>query len=142
MDIPFSKRVFTEEETNQVAALFTPLLKDGDIVVLNGNLGAGKTFFIKSILKNFNYSGVNSPTFAIVNEYNNSKKIYHFDFYRIEEEKELYDIGFDEYMSDPEAVKFIEWGNLFPEMIPLRRKEINIIINEDQSRDFIITEHV
>lgn len=140
--IPFSKRVSSEEETKELASLFAALIKEGDVVVLNGNLGAGKTFFIKSILKSFNFNEVNSPTFAIVNEYNGSKKIYHFDFYRIEEEKELYDIGFDEYMSDTEAIKFIEWGNLFPDLIPGKSKEINIIINEDLSRDFNITEHV
>ena len=63
-------------------------------------------------------------------------KFYHFDFYRIEKIKELYDIGFDEYMNDEEAVKFIEWGNLYPLVLPHKRTEIEITLQDDFSRDF------
>jgi tRNA threonylcarbamoyladenosine biosynthesis protein TsaE len=133
---PFKHRVYFEQETEKLAAEFSFLVNPGDLIILNGNLGTGKTFFIKSLLKSFNISGVSSPTFALVNEYIGDMKFYHFDFYRIEKIKELYDIGFDEYMNDEEAVKFIEWGNLFPLVLPHKRTEIEIRLQDDFSRDF------
>jgi tRNA threonylcarbamoyladenosine biosynthesis protein TsaE len=128
--------VYLEQETEKLAAEFSFLVNPGDLIVLNGNLGTGKTFFIKSLLKSFNINGVSSPTFALVNEYIGEMKFYHFDFYRIEMIKELYDIGFDEYMNDEEAVKFIEWGNLFPFVLPHKRTEIEITLKDDLSRNF------
>ena len=128
--------MYYEQETEKLAAEFSFLVNPGDLIVLNGNLGTGKTFFIKSLLKSFNINGVSSPTFALVNEYIGEMKFYHFDFYRIEMIKELYDIGFDEYMNDEEAVKFIEWGNLFPLVLPHKRMEIEITLLDDFSRDF------
>jgi tRNA threonylcarbamoyladenosine biosynthesis protein TsaE len=83
-----------------------------------------------------NVGGVSSPTFALVNEYYGKLKYYHFDFYRIEEVREIYDIGFDEYMKDDDAVKFIEWGGLFPEVLPRKRTEIQITLDKDFNREF------
>ena len=139
MVFPFIYKVYSEQETEKLAAEFSSLLNPGDLIILNGNLGTGKTFFIKSLLKSFNISGVSSPTFALVNEYIGDMKFYHFDFYRIGIIKELYDIGFDEYMKDEEAIKFIEWGNLFPLILPHKRIEIEIILQDDFSRDFYFT---
>ncbi|MDR3668049.1 MAG: tRNA (adenosine(37)-N6)-threonylcarbamoyltransferase complex ATPase subunit type 1 TsaE [Ignavibacteriaceae bacterium] len=136
MVIPSLHKVFTEQDTEKLAFEFSSLLEAGEVIILNGNLGTGKTYFIKSVLKSFEVFGVNSPTFSIVNEYNADRKYYHFDFYRIEALKELYDIGFEEYMNDEEAVKFIEWGNLFPIILPHKRTEIEIKLNDDFSRDF------
>lgn len=136
MVFPSLHKVFSEEDTEKLALEFSSTLKPGEVIILNGNLGTGKTFFIKSVLKPFNISGTSSPTFALVNEYIGGMKFYHFDFYRIEMVKELYDIGFDEYMNDEEAVKFIEWGNLFPSVLPHRRIEIEITLQDDFSRDF------
>jgi tRNA threonylcarbamoyladenosine biosynthesis protein TsaE len=133
---PSSHKVFSEQDTEILAEEFSSTVKPGQVIILNGNLGTGKTFFIKSVLKSFNINGVNSPTFAIVNEYYGNLIIYHFDFYRIEMIKELYDIGFDEYMNDEDAVKFIEWGDLFPSILPHERIEIEIILNDDFSREF------
>jgi tRNA threonylcarbamoyladenosine biosynthesis protein TsaE len=133
---PFSHKVFSEQETENLAAEFSSLINPGDLIVLNGNLGTGKTFFIKNVLRTFNINGVSSPTFALVNEYYGAVNFYHFDFYRIEKINELYDIGFDEYMKDDETIKFIEWGNLFPSILPRRRIEIEIVQLDDLSRDF------
>ncbi len=130
------KIVNSEEETVKLALNFAEDLKFGDVVVLNGNLGAGKTFFVKNVVKKFGIENVSSPTFAIVNEYNNNFKFYHFDFYRINNAAELFDIGFYDYLNDLEAIKFIEWGNLIPEVIPKRRIEIEIKIKSDFSREF------
>jgi tRNA threonylcarbamoyladenosine biosynthesis protein TsaE len=129
-------KVYSEEETEKLAVEFSTLIIPGDLIILNGNLGTGKTFFIKSVLKALNINSASSPTFALVNEYIDDIMYYHFDFYRIEMIKELYDIGFDEYMNDEEAVKFIEWGNLFPSVLPHKRIEIEISLQSDFSRDF------
>ncbi|MCL5031382.1 MAG: tRNA (adenosine(37)-N6)-threonylcarbamoyltransferase complex ATPase subunit type 1 TsaE [Bacteroidetes bacterium] len=130
------KIVCSEEETIDLALSFADNLKSGDIVVLNGNLGAGKTFFVRNVVKKFGIENVCSPTFAIVNEYTNSNKIYHFDFYRINNSAELFDIGYNDYLSDVEAITFIEWGNLIPEVLPQKRIEIEIKIESDYSREF------
>ncbi|MFO7444995.1 MAG: tRNA (adenosine(37)-N6)-threonylcarbamoyltransferase complex ATPase subunit type 1 TsaE [Ignavibacteriaceae bacterium] len=138
MDYPFSKIVNSEEETALLAEDFIIGVSPGDIIVLNGNLGSGKTFFIKKSLEKYGVNNVSSPTFAIVNEYNGKFKIYHFDFYRINKIRELFDIGFNDYINDEDAVIFIEWGELFKEIIPRKRIEINITLNQDFSRKFEI----
>jgi len=141
MNYPFFFKSYSEEDTISLADIFSFDISEGDIIVLNGNLGAGKTFFIKYTLEHFKIENVTSPTFAIVNEYYGLKKFYHFDFYRINNAQELFDIGFNDYIKDDNAVTFIEWGNLFNELIPKVRKEISITINNDFSRDFYIKKY-
>jgi tRNA threonylcarbamoyladenosine biosynthesis protein TsaE len=138
--LPNGRRVESEEETAKLAAEFADNLSGGEVVVLNGNLGAGKTFFIKNALKYLNVFEASSPTFAIINEYAGDKKIFHFDFYRIERVEELYDIGINDYYEDEDAIKFIEWGNLFPQILPRKRIEVSIKVNDDFSRDFYFKE--
>ena len=139
MVFPSLHKVYSEKDTEKLASEFTKILKPGDLIVLNGNLGSGKTFFIKCVLKSYKINGVSSPTFALVNEYLSDMKFYHFDFFRIEDIKELYDIGFDEYMIDDEAVKFIEWGNLYPSILPHKRIEIDIKMQNESDREFYFT---
>ena len=136
MKFPFSKKIFSVEETSSLADDFVKILAPGDVVILNGNLGAGKTFFVKQILKKFNIDFVNSPTFAIVNEFYGKYIFYHFDFYRINREVELFDIGINDYLNNVDAITFIEWGNMFPDILPKKRIEIDITLNEDYSRQF------
>jgi tRNA threonylcarbamoyladenosine biosynthesis protein TsaE len=138
LDSPVVKKIYSEKETKELAEEFANRLKKGETIVINGELGAGKTFFIKSAANVFGINNVNSPTFALVNEYLGKVKVYHFDFYRINEIKELFDIGFDDYLNDDEAIVFIEWGNLFPEILPHKRTEIEIKVMEDFSREIII----
>ncbi len=133
--------VNSEDGTKKLAQEYAAGLTPGDIVVLNGNLGAGKTFFIREAVKFFRVSAVSSPTFALVNEYEGKIKIYHFDFYRINRIEELYDIGFEDYLNDEDAVIFVEWGNLFQDILPRRRKEINITAGEEQQRTFEFKEY-
>ena len=141
MKYPYSLEVFSEYETRQLAKDFSAVIDPGDIIILNGDLGTGKTFFVKALAKNLGITNVSSPTFAIVNEYYGIKKIYHFDFYRIEKSEELFDIGINDYLNDPEAITFIEWGNLFPEMLPAKRIEIFISMNDELSRNFKFVKH-
>lgn len=132
-------KVDSEEGTKNFAREFASGLKCGETVVLNGNLGAGKTFFIREACRYFDINTVNSPTFALINVYNGKKKIYHFDFYRINKIEELYDIGFEEYLDDEESIIFIEWGNLYSEILPKKRTEINIKTGKKNSRTFEIS---
>jgi tRNA threonylcarbamoyladenosine biosynthesis protein TsaE len=131
----------SEEETEVIAKSFAAKLKNGEVVVLSGELGAGKTFFVKKTLTNFGITWANSPSFAIVNEYKNSHKFYHIDFYRIKSIRELIDIGFEDYLNDDEAIIFIEWGNLFPQILPEKRIEVSIEIKSDNSREIVITKY-
>lgn len=101
----------SQEETEKIAGEFAKTLNCGDIVLLQGDLGAGKTVFVKGIVKYFggDPDGVTSPTFTIVNEYQLPNfPIYHFDLYRLENPNELYNIGFEEYFYG-NGICFIEW---------------------------------
>jgi tRNA threonylcarbamoyladenosine biosynthesis protein TsaE len=141
MEFPFKAIVKSESETETIAKSFASALTGGNVIVLSGELGAGKTFFVKKALMNFGITWVNSPSFAIVNEYRNTFKFYHIDFYRIKSIKELFDIGFDDYLNEPDAIVFIEWGNLFPEVLPQKRIEINFKMNSDGSREILISKY-
>ena len=142
MKVQHYKNIETEEETKKVAEEFASNLTKGDVVLLEGNLGAGKTFFVKAAAKEFEVDEVSSPTFAIVNEYTGNVKIYHFDFYRIKREEELYDIGINEYLSDDEAITFIEWAELFPDAVPDFKYRVKITLLEDGKREILITRNI
>ena len=118
MHFPITQIVNSENETKQLAFEFATILEQGNLIAITGDLGTGKTFFVKSVAKYFGINEITSPTFSIVNTYNEKIKIYHFDFYRIKKEVELYDIGFDEYINDQSAIVFIEWAEMFEELLP------------------------
>ena len=125
-----------ENESALIAKDFIHTCEKGDRVVLNGDLGAGKTFFIKSALSSIGIKNVNSPSFAIVNEYNDRFHIYHFDFYRLKNSSELFDIGWYEYLNDDDSIIFIEWGKRFPNVLPSERIEINVEVKNGSEREF------
>ncbi len=126
MEFPFTIVVSNEGETSQIAREFANSVKSGDTVALIGDLGTGKTFFVKRVANEFDYSEANSPTFAIVNIYSGRIILNHFDFYRIKKLEELYDLGFEEYLMNSSSITFIEWADMFPEILPRRRFEITI----------------
>lgn len=136
MTFPYLRKSKSESDSILIANEFAASLKNGMIIILNGDLGAGKTFFIKHVLQNYKVNNTNSPTFAIVNEYRGDKIFYHFDFYRINKESELYDIGVEDYFNDEQSIIFIEWGNLFPDILPQNRIEISISYIDDHEREF------
>lgn len=99
------------EDTNKIAEEFARTIEPGQIVLLVGDLGAGKTAFVKGVVKALHGDPdqVTSPTFTIVNEYSlDDFPIYHFDLYRLKNPNELYNIGFEEYFYGS-GVCFIEW---------------------------------
>ena len=102
-----------------------------------GKMGAGKTTFIKALCKLLGVEDeVNSPTFAIINEYRSettAELIYHFDFYRIKKLEEVYDLGYEDYFYSG-ALCFIEWPELVEELLPLDAKKVTITENSDGSR--------
>lgn len=107
------------------------------IFCLYGNLGAGKTTFTQSLCKVLGVEeAVTSPTFSLVNEYiGENCVIYHFDFYRIKSEEEVYDMGYEEYFY-ADAYCFIEWGEKIPNLIP--NNAISMFIEVDEKGKRII----
>lgn len=108
----------SSNETMNFASNLASKLHIGDVVVLTGELGAGKTKFTEGFLSYFGLDKeISSPTFNIVNEYKKDDiKIYHFDVYRLEDVEEFYAIGGEEYFSS--GICIIEWGELIEEALP------------------------
>ena len=112
------KIVNSENECQSLGKKIASKLKEGDIVLLEGDLGAGKTTLVKGILKELNYKyQVTSPTFTLINEYEADIKVIHIDCYRENDIKRWKQIGLDEYLFSNNIV-VIEWGNLIKEILP------------------------
>lgn len=141
MELPFTRTVNNENETAKLAEEFAKIIHKGQVIVLNGNLGAGKTFFIKNLLSSFGIKNVNSPTFSIVNEHEGKIKAFHFDFYRLNKIEELYDIGWEDYLNDSDSIVLIEWGNLLQDALPVKRIEISIGFIDETKRKFEFREY-
>ena len=108
----------SENETIAFARNFAKTLHTGDLVVLTGDLGSGKTKFVQGILTHFGLEKeISSPTFTIVNEYSNGQDtIYHFDVYRLESSDEFYAIGGEEYLQN--GICLMEWGEMIQDVLP------------------------
>lgn len=130
-----------EQATADLAKKCSDIFKAGDVIALNGDLGSGKTFFVKQFCKALKIDNTSSPSFAIVNEYKAENKIYHFDFYRLKKVEELYDIGFDDYLLDSSAITFIEWAELFPEVLPLKHFELKFVNLQDGKREITLDKY-
>lgn len=130
------------KETEKFAKKFAKLLKGGEIVLLNGDLGAGKTTFTRQVLKALGVKGeVTSPTFTIMREYYTKKfNIYHFDMYRIKSPDEVREFGLEDYIysGDNRSLVFIEWSENIKEMLNGKFIEINISLIDDSKRKFEI----
>ncbi|MBR4128118.1 MAG: tRNA (adenosine(37)-N6)-threonylcarbamoyltransferase complex ATPase subunit type 1 TsaE [Bacteroidaceae bacterium] len=126
------------EEIGAVAEEFIRLAMQEDTVfAFNGQMGAGKTTFIKALCEALGVSEpVTSPTFAIVNEYRSDETgelIYHFDFYRIKKLEEAYDMGCEDYFYSG-AVCLIEWPELVEDLLPGNTVWVDIKVNDDETR--------
>ena len=127
------------EETLALGRKIAPLLKKGDVLVMTGDLGAGKTLFTTGILDFYEKKDeVSSPTFTIVNEYDLKEdlKLFHFDVYRLESSEEFLAIGGDEFFE--KGICLIEWGEKIEEYLPKDVLRINIKkdTEEDSKRIF------
>ena len=123
----------SEQDTINFAKNYAKNLKAGDIIVLSGELGSGKTKFVQGVLENFNLQDeISSPTFTIVNEYNsNEVNIYHFDVYRLEDSDEFFAIGGEEYFS--KGICLIEWGELIEDILPKPYTKISFSKSDDDT---------
>ena len=108
----------SEEETNILASQLASKLLPGAIVLLNGDMGAGKSVFARGIIQSLGYKGaVTSPTFTLMNEYPTEPAVYHFDLYRLKSDDQLYDIGYDEYIYS-DGISLIEWSEKMEHLLP------------------------
>lgn len=109
----------------------------GCVISLVGDLGAGKTTFTKGVARGLGImDNVTSPTFTILNEYSGDDgKLYHFDFYRIEDESELLELGFEDYFPSADGVTIVEWVEKAPSVLPTKYYQITFEkIDEDKRR--------
>lgn len=124
-------------QINAAAREFINKMGDNTLFAFYGKMGAGKTTFIKAICEELGVEeGVNSPTFAIVNEYRSEttgELIYHFDFYRINTLREVYDLGYEDYFYSG-ALCFMEWPEKIEELLPEGCMAVNIEEMPDMSR--------
>ena len=123
------------EDWQEVIQTILPQLQH-NILLLKGNLGAGKTTFTQFLLKNLGSTDdVNSPTYSIVNEYNTSKgKVFHFDLYRLKNIEEVYDIGMEEYLNNA-FLCVIEWPEVYEEDLDGLEYHEMSIVEQDGNRE-------
>ena len=125
------------EALPQAAHDFVAAMDDRTVFAFHGEMGAGKTTFIKALCVVLGVEDeVNSPTFAIVNEYRSAttaELIYHFDCYRLKKVEEAMDLGFEDYM-ESSALCFIEWPDIVEELLPGDTVHVSITVGEDGCR--------
>ena len=128
------------KDINKAARTFIDYMPEGNVIAFYGNMGVGKTTFIKALCEELGVEDeVTSHTFAIVNEYtctNAPSKIYHFDFYRIKKLEEVYDMGYEDYFYS-DSLCLIEWPELIEELLPDDVTKVHIIEQSDGSRKIV-----
>lgn len=124
-----------ESVAEQVASFITH-----DCLLFYGEMGAGKTTLVKALCEHYGIDDViSSPTFSLVNEYCSPKmNVYHFDFYRINDEHEAYDIGFEDYINT-NYLKVIEWPERIPNLLPEPCHKLHITVIDESTRKLTIT---
>lgn len=130
------------KETKKFAKKFAKLLVGGEVILLSGDLGAGKTTFTRCVLKTLGVKGdITSPTFTIMREYKTKRfNIYHFDMYRIGDSSEAREFGLEDYIysGDSRSLVFIEWSENIADMLNGKFIKINISLLDDGKRKFEI----
>ena len=130
-----SFRAATEEEMIGAGHRFAEGLRGGEVIGLDGDLGAGKTHFCKGLVAGLGSDdAVTSPTFALVQEYRGGRlPVFHFDWYRLDSAAELDRIGWDEYL-DEGGIVVVEWAGKFPDLLPPTAIRLRFSIEPDSSR--------
>ncbi|MCK9155323.1 MAG: tRNA (adenosine(37)-N6)-threonylcarbamoyltransferase complex ATPase subunit type 1 TsaE [Paludibacteraceae bacterium] len=128
------------DEISLAAKKFISMIGENKVFVFYGTMGAGKTTFIRAVCEELGVTDViNSPTFAIINEYNtkDGEQIFHFDFYRINKIEEAYDFGYEDYFYS-QKLCFVEWPEKVAELIPSDAIEVHIEEIENGARKITI----
>ena len=137
----FSEKISSLEELKDVAKKLIKEFPDERVFAFYGKMGAGKTTFIQSICEVLGTDDiVTSPTFALINEYTSVEfpSIYHFDFYRINDMEEAFDLGYEDYVYSGDYC-FIEWPEMIEPLLPNKFVEVKIEALEDQTRKITAT---
>lgn len=132
-----TKETFSPEETLALGETLGRAAKPGEVYVLIGDLGVGKTVFTQGIARGLDIKEpISSPTFTIVQVYEEGRMpFYHFDVYRIGDVEEMEEIGYEDYFYG-EGLSLVEWGDLIREILPERRKEITIEKDLEKGFDY------
>lgn len=133
----------SEKETRELGEKIGKKLTPGTVVALEGEVGAGKTVFIKGLSRGLgvkNPAEVKSPTFVLLHIYEGRYLIHHFDLYRLEDEKSLDDIGFEDFLANPQSVALVEWADRAEKKIPHGSLWIEIEPTGENSRRIKISE--
>jgi len=136
-------RSVVASDLKEIAEYISEELRKFHVWLFHGEMGSGKTTLIKEIGKAIGVvDSMSSPTFSIVNEYEAQEhlKVYHFDFYRIKNEAEAYDIGTDEYFYSGSPC-FVEWPEKIPSLIPPLHANVNIKVESSTRRTIVISFH-
>jgi tRNA threonylcarbamoyladenosine biosynthesis protein TsaE len=126
--------IASEQELDRAAQLLLESFAGSCVFALHGEMGAGKTTFVKAICRRLGVEEImSSPTFSIVNEYatNTGETVFHFDFYRLEDESEAYNAGLHEYF-DSGSYCFAEWPERVPSILPLETVHVHITMQGEQ----------
>lgn len=123
------------KQTEDIAFEYAKTLKKGDVVILSGDLGAGKTAFTKGVARYFGFSGVTSPTYAYLNVYGDF--LYHYDCYRLSSGEDAERLGLTDYFQG-ENVCIIEWAENIEDALPDNVKEVTIIKTGENERKIIL----
>ncbi len=128
------------EDTIAVGEAVASLLREGDVIALTGELGAGKTTFVRGAARALGFEGaVASPTFTLVREYQGQVRIYHVDLYRLERVQDVLDLGLDE-MVDEGGVLLVEWGDAVEGLLPDDHLLAEItLVGEGDARRIVVT---
>lgn len=130
---------YISKSINDLPKIAEKLILDfgtSNVILFFGEMGVGKTTLIKVLCEKLGVEeGTSSPTFSIVNEYlsKRDQSIYHFDFYRIEEETEVLDLGYEDYFYGDKYC-FVEWPEKIPNLLPHNAVRVNIVQDEDDNR--------
>ena len=133
-------QIESEEELSKVARLLLDALGDRTVVALRGEMGAGKTTLVRAIAEELGVEDqVTSPTFALVNQYegNDGQRLFHFDFYRIDDEREAFDLGYEEYFYSGDLC-LVEWPEKIERLMPDEVMEVRITVESPTERTFEI----
>jgi tRNA threonylcarbamoyladenosine biosynthesis protein TsaE len=132
-------QTFSEQQTRKLGEQLGALFIGGEVIALSGELGSGKTVFVHGLAEGLSVrETVHSPSFTIMNEYSGRLSLYHFDFYRLKTEEEVWNLGWQDYLNST-GINVIEWADRFPKVLPEERLEITFAPDSNNPNNRMIT---